>query len=64
MLAEIFMVQLEAEARASRDATPSGNSRFLPFVNGGQFVFRDSGKRSVEPERAEPSTTDASRSDA
>jgi hypothetical protein len=49
MLAEIFIVQLETAVRLSRDATTSSNSRFVPFTDGGQFVFKDSGKRLVEP---------------
>ena len=57
MLAEIFIVQLEAAARAAADATPPCNSRFLPFIGGGQFVFKDRGKRLAAPARAEASTS-------
>ena len=41
MLAEIFMVQLEAAARASQATTPQSNSRFVPFVLGAQHEFRN-----------------------
>jgi hypothetical protein len=51
MLAEIFIVQLETAVRVSQDAATSSNSRFVPFTGGGQLVFKDSGKRLVEPER-------------
>ena len=36
MLAEIFMVQLEAAARVSQEAPARSNSRFVPFVLGAQ----------------------------
>jgi hypothetical protein len=41
MLAEIFMVQLEAAARVSQAATPQSNSRFVPFVLSAQQEFRN-----------------------
>jgi hypothetical protein len=31
MLAEIFMVRMEATARLSGETAPASNSRFLPF---------------------------------
>lgn len=53
MLAEMFMVQLEAAARASlpKDMLPSSNSQFVPFVTGGQFEFKDRAKGTVEMPR-------------
>jgi hypothetical protein len=31
MLAELFMMRLEATSRASRETAPSSNSRFVPY---------------------------------
>jgi hypothetical protein len=39
MLAEIFMVQLEATARMSRETNPRSNYRFVPFNPGVQNEF-------------------------
>ena len=47
MLAEMFMVRLEAEARLSSEA--AGHSRFVPFVGSSQFGFKHSRDRAVEP---------------
>jgi hypothetical protein len=41
MLAEIFMVQLEATARVSRETPQRSNARFVPFVLGAQNEFRN-----------------------
>jgi hypothetical protein len=51
MLAEIFMVRLEATSRVSQEAAAASNSRFVPFISSGQFAFKDSGDRPVEPRR-------------
>jgi hypothetical protein len=54
MLAEIFMVRLEAAARASQDSQEKAgqsNSRFVPFADGSQSIFKDSGEQVVEPMR-------------
>ena len=51
MLAEIFMVRLEAAARASQEKAGQSNSRFVPFTDGSQFIFKDSGEQVVEPVR-------------
>ena len=48
MLAEIFMVQLEAAARASEERATQGNSRFVPFADSSQFVFKDSREQVVD----------------
>ena len=39
MLAEIFMVRLETEARLAEEVLPSSTSRFIPFSPRSQFVF-------------------------
>ena len=41
MLAESFMVRLEAEARLVAEVLPSSTSRFLPFSPSSQFVFKE-----------------------
>jgi hypothetical protein len=51
MLAEIFMVRLEAAARASQEKAAQSNSRFVPFAVGNQFIFKDSKEQVVEPVR-------------
>jgi hypothetical protein len=55
MLAEIFIVKLEAAARVSREATTPGKPWFVPFVGGGRFLFKDGRKRFVEFAREEGS---------
>jgi hypothetical protein len=40
MLAEIFMVRLEAKARTSAEKVPASSYRFVPFVGTGQFAFK------------------------
>jgi hypothetical protein len=40
MLAEIFMVRLEAEARLV-EVLPPSTSRFVPFSASSQFVFKE-----------------------
>jgi hypothetical protein len=49
MLAEIFMVQLEATARVAKETPPRSNTQFVPFIRSGQF--KDSRDRFVEPAR-------------
>jgi hypothetical protein len=47
MLAEIFMVQLEAAARATEQRAPTANPQFVPFAPG-QFALKNSSDRLVE----------------
>jgi hypothetical protein len=54
MLAEIFMVRLEAAARALRETVPSSTSRFLPFAPNSQFTFKPITDRVLEGVREEP----------
>jgi hypothetical protein len=49
MLAEIFMVRLEATARVSNETLPTSPSQFVPFNKDGQFAFKDPEDRLVEP---------------
>jgi hypothetical protein len=48
MLAEIFMVRLEATPRPSQELLPSSTSQFVPFNKEGQFVFKDPKDRLIE----------------
>jgi hypothetical protein len=56
MLAEIFIVKLEATARGSREPITSSNSPFVPFT-GGENVFKDRSKLLSEPVLSEPAGT-------
>lgn len=47
MLAEIFMVRLEAAARVSEKTIPAGNSRFVPFNPAGPLELKTS---TTDPE--------------
>ena len=55
MLAEIFMVRSEAEARLGEEALPSSTSRFIPFSPSCQFVFKETGLKDNEAPREEQS---------
>ena len=48
MLAEIFMVRSEAEARLVEEALPSSTSRFIPFSPSCQFVFKETDAKGGE----------------
>ncbi len=49
MIAEIFMVWAETTARVQRAADPAdSSSRFVPFVGGKQFRFKDSVAKPVQ----------------
>ena len=41
MLAEIFMVRLEAAARALKKTLPSSTSRFVSFTPNSQCTFKE-----------------------
>jgi hypothetical protein len=45
MLAEIFMVRLEARARVSQAAIPSGDSRFVPVSLAASIEQKKSGTK-------------------
>ena len=48
MLAEIFMVRLEAAARVPEEMAPSSNTRFVPFTPNTQLTFKHSRDRLAE----------------
>jgi hypothetical protein len=54
MLAEIFMVRLEAAARALQETVPSSTSRFVSFTPNSQFTFKESRDWLSEAVREEP----------
>ncbi len=59
MLAEIFMVRLEAEARLVEECRPSSTSRFIPFNPSGQFVFKETDlKGEAAPNKEQPAGVD------
>jgi hypothetical protein len=45
MLAEIFMVQLEALARLANEPARPGVGRFVPFVQGSKVAFKEQAAR-------------------
>ena len=54
MLAEIFMLRLEAKARLVEEVLPSSASQFIPFSPRTQFVFKETdlkGKEAPSEER-------------
>ena len=48
MLAEIFMVRSEAEARLVDEVLPSSTSRFIPFSPRSHFVFKETDAKGGE----------------
>ena len=54
MLAEIFMVRLEAEARLVEKVLPSSTSRFISFSPNSQFVFKETDLKGEEAPNKEP----------
>ena len=54
MLAEIFIVRLEAAARALQETPVSSNSRFVAFGSHSQFTFKESRDRLSEAVREKP----------
>ena len=51
MLAEIFMVRSEAEARLVEDILPSSTAPFIPFSPSSQFVSKETGLKGNEAPR-------------
>jgi hypothetical protein len=47
MLAEIFMMRLEAAPRPPQEILPSSTSQFVPFNENGQFTFKEGKNRRV-----------------
>ena len=54
MLAEIFMMRLEAAARALKETVPSSTSRFIPLNPNSQFTFKQSPDRPLDAVHEEP----------
>ena len=48
MLAEIFMMRLEAAARALQKPPPSSTSPFVPFNPEPKFTFKETSHRHAE----------------
>jgi hypothetical protein len=48
MLAEIFMIQLEAAARLREQTASLKNSTFVPFTPGAKFLFKDKTARLAD----------------
>ena len=53
MLAEIFMIRLEAAARLLGEVLPSSASRFIPFNPKSQFGFKEAERKAAEAPREE-----------
>jgi hypothetical protein len=54
MLAEIFMLRLEAERRLAQDVPPSSASRRRPFSAKSQFAFKEPNQEVAEAPGVEP----------
>ena len=48
MLAEIFIVRLEAEARLAEEVLPSRTSRFIPFSLKRKFGYKETAPKLTE----------------
>jgi hypothetical protein len=48
MLAEIFMVRLEAAARLRQETASLSSSPFIPFTPNNQFLFKDRAARLAD----------------
>jgi hypothetical protein len=48
MLAEIFLVRLEAAARLQEQTASLSSSKFVPFTPSSQFVFKDRTARPAD----------------
>ena len=51
MLAEIFMVRLEAAARLQHQTVLLSSSSFVPFIPNNQFLFKDRTARPADRPR-------------
>jgi hypothetical protein len=57
MLAEIFLIKMEAILRASEESTPADNSRFVPITLVDKEGLLDKATRP-DPERLSPNLGD------
>ena len=55
MLAEIFIVRLEATVPVSQEKLPSSNSQFVPFTPDTQLTFKKGRDRPAEAGQEKPS---------
>ncbi len=55
MLAEIFMVRLEAAARVPKEVAPSTNTRFVPLAHNTQLKFKQGCDLPAEAGQEKPS---------
>jgi hypothetical protein len=56
MLAEVFMLRLEATARALRETVPSSTSQFVSLASNSQVTSKENRKRPSEVVREEPTS--------
>ena len=54
MLAEIFMLRLEAERRLAQDVLPSSASRQILFSPKSKFAFKETNQEGAEAPSVEP----------
>jgi hypothetical protein len=54
MLAEIFMMRLEAERRLAQEILPTSASRLIPFSPKSQFAFLKANQEGAEAPSEEP----------
>ena len=54
MLAEIFMMRLEAERRLTQEVLPSSGPRLIPFSPKSQFAFKKANHEGAEAPSKEP----------
>jgi hypothetical protein len=59
MLAEIFMMRLEAATRAVRETLPSSSSPFVSFTPGNRSALEDRDPAPKEPTARRVGTPDA-----
>ena len=55
MLAEIFMVRLEATGPVSQEKLPSSNSQFVPFTPDTQLTFKKGWDQPAKAGQEKPS---------
>jgi len=58
MVAEIFMLRLEATARALRETMPSSTSQFVSLASNSQVAFKENRKRPSEAVHEQPTPGD------
>ena len=56
MLAEIFMLRLEATARALRETVPSSTSQFISLAANSQVAFKENRNRPSDAVHEQPTS--------